>query len=87
MCVAVLTFLKSLQTSSQDGIGKLHSRLPSESSPTPPVLETSHLLFFSTETELLPVFLLVLLNAMDGILNSWVKNRIENLKCLYRAGS
>lgn len=81
MCVAVLTFLKSLQTSSQDGIGKLDSRLPSEIGPTPPVSVPS------IETELLPVFLLVLLNAMDGILNSWVKNRIENLKCLYRAGS
>lgn len=55
MCVAVLTFLKSLQTSSQDGIGKLDSRLPSEIGPTPPVLRLV-IYCSSIETELLPVF-------------------------------
>lgn len=86
MCVAVLTFLKSLQTSSQDGIGKLDSRLSSEIGPTPPVWRLVVYCAFHW-AELLPVFSLVLLNAMDGVLDSWVKNRIENLKCLYRAGS
>lgn len=54
MCVAVLTFLKSLQTSSQDGIGKLNSRLSSEIGPTPVLRLVIYRSFH--ETELLPVF-------------------------------